>query len=162
MSMGEGTGTAFKTGRGRDWPSIRQFSVFLENRVGQLSELIRHFRNTKIKVVALSIVDSVECAIVRMVLSHPEQGREILQRAGRAVSEADLIGVEFPQSDQPLLEVCSALLQGEINIHYAYPFIVQPHGRSAIALYVDDHEAAVELLKRRNLRVLTEADLMVE
>ena len=159
MSIGEGAATAYRTDRGRDWPSIRQFSVFLENRVGQLLDVVRRFDKTKIRIVALSIIDSADCAIVRLVLSHPEQGREILERAGLAIAESDLVVVELPKVESPLVDICTALLQAEINIHYAYPMMIHPHGRAAIALHVDNHEAAVDTLKRINFQVLTEADL---
>ena len=81
MSIGEGTGLDFATIRGRDYPTIRQFTVFLENRVGQLLEVVRRFEGSKVRIVALSINDATECAFVRFLLSHPEQGREILERA---------------------------------------------------------------------------------
>jgi hypothetical protein len=159
MSVGEGSATAYRTDRSRDWPSIRQFSVFLENRVGQLLDVVKRFQKTKVRIVALSIIDSADCAIVRLVLSHPEQGREILERAGLAIAESDLVVVELPGTDQPLVDVCTALLQAEINIHYAYPMMIHPHGRAAIALHVDNHEGAVDTLKRISFNVLTEADL---
>jgi len=92
MSFGEGSGTEFETMRGRDFPAIRQFTVFMENRVGQLLEVVRRFEGTGIRVVALSINDSAECAFVRLVLSDCERGRELLERAGLAIIETDLIG----------------------------------------------------------------------
>ena len=82
MSTSEGTGTGYSTMRGDNYPSIRQFTVFLENRVGQLLEVIRRFEGSKVRIVALSIADAAECAFGRFLLSHPEQGREILERAG--------------------------------------------------------------------------------
>ena len=81
MSSDESAGTGLETVRGRNYPAIRQFTVFLENRVGQLLEVIRRFEGTKVRIVALSITDSAECAFVRFVLSHPEEGREVLERA---------------------------------------------------------------------------------
>src|SRR5207253_11044148 len=104
MSIGEGAGTAFATMRGRDYPAIRQFTVFLENRVGQLLEVIRRFEGSKVRIVALSISDATECAFVRFLLSHPEQGREVLERAGLASVESDLIGSELPEARNTLLE----------------------------------------------------------
>ena len=82
MGASEGAGTEFATARGRNYPAIRQFTVFLENRIGQLLEVIRRFEGTKVRIVALSISDAGECAFVRFLLSHPEEGREILERAG--------------------------------------------------------------------------------
>ena len=117
MSTGEGSGqgmgTDFATMRGRDYPSIRQFTVFLENRVGQLLDVVRRFEGSHVRIVALTISDSTECALVRFLLSDPEQGREILERAGLAIVESDLIGVELPDSQQPMLQICSALLAAD-------------------------------------------------
>ena len=159
MGFGDAAGIDFATARGRNYPSIRQFTVFLENRVGQLLEVIRRFEGSRVHIVALSINDSGECAFVRFLLSHPEQGREILERAGLAIIESDLIGIELPDSPQPLLDVCTALLQAEINIIHAYPLLVQPRGRPAVALMVDNIELALETLDAKGFRVVTEADL---
>ena len=162
MSFGEGTGLDFATIRGRDYPTIRQFTVFLENRVGQLLEVVRRFEGSKVRIVALSINDATECAFVRFLLSHPEQGREILERAGLAMIESDLIGIELPDGPQPLLQVCTALLQAEINIVQAYPLIVRPHGNAAVALMVDNPDLAMETLNAKGFTMITEADLALE
>lgn len=159
MSFGEGTGTSVPTARGRSYPAIRQFTVFLENRVGQLLEVIRRFEGSKVRIVAISIADSAECAFVRFLLSHPEQGREILERAGLALVESDLIGVELPEGPQPLLRVCTALLQAEVNIIQAYPLLVRPHGRPAVALMVDNIDIGLETLADKGFSMITEADL---
>ena len=159
MSIGEGAGTGFETMRGRNFPTIRQFTVFLENRVGQLLEVIRRFEGSRVRIVALTITDATECAFVRFLLSHPEQGREILERAGLAIIESDLIGVELPDSGQPLLEICTALLQAEVNIIQAYPLLIRPHGRPAVALMVDNLDMALETLNNKNFSMITERDL---
>src|SRR5947209_7885834 len=144
MSLGEGgdQGLAFETMSGRNWPTVTQFSVFLENRVGQLLEVVRSFNGSKVKIVGLSISDSADCCIIRMMLSHPEQGREILERNKLPFAENELLVCELPAGPQSLTEMCMGLLQAEINIHYAYPLIVHPHGRAAVALHVDNVEQA--------------------
>jgi hypothetical protein len=154
-----GAGTGFETIRGRNYPAIRQFTAFLENRVGQLLEVIRRFEGTKVRIVALSITNSSECAFVRFLLSHPEEGREILERAGLAIIESDLIGVELPQGSHALQQICTALLQAEVNIVQAYPLLVRPHGRAAVALMVDNIELGQETLAARGFSMITEADL---
>ncbi len=155
MSTGEGVGTDFSTLRGRDYPSIRQFTVFLENRVGQLLEVVRRFEGSNVRICALSINDSAECAFVRFLLSDPEQGREVLERSGLAMIESDLIGVVLPKESQPLLRICTALLQAEINIVQAYPIL----DREAVALMVDNIEMAQETLVSKGFSMLTEDDL---
>jgi hypothetical protein len=159
MSVGAGTGTDYSTMRGRNYPSIRQFTVFLENRVGQLLEVIRRFEGSQIRIVALSIADATECAFVRFLLSHPEQGREVLERAGLAMIESDLIGVELPQGPQGLLQICTALLQAEVNIVQAYPLLIRPHGRAAVALMVDNIEMGLETLAAKGFTMISEKDL---
>lgn len=145
--------------RGRNYPAIRQFTVFLENRVGQLLEVVRRFEGSKVQIVALSIADSAECAFVRFLLSHPEEGREILERAGLAIIESDLIGVEMPEGPQPLLQICTALLQAEVNIVQAYPLLFRPHGHAAVALMVDQIDMAQETLAAKGFTMITEGDL---
>ncbi len=159
MSIEGGSGTGFSTMRGRNYPAIRQFTVFLENRVGQLLEVVRRFEGSNVRIVALSISDSSECAFVRFLLSHPEEGREILERAGLAIIESDLIGVELPRGPQPLLKICTALLQAEVNIVQAYPLLVRPHGCAAVALMVDNIEMGLETLANEGFNMITEGDL---
>ena len=159
MSIGEGSSIDFQTARGRNYPTIRQFTVFLENRVGKLLEVVRRFEGSKVRIVALSINDATECAFVRFLLSHPEQGREILERAGLPMIESDLLGIELPNVAQPLLQVCTALLQAEINIVQAYPLIVRPHGRPAVALMVDNIDLGLETLSSKGFTMISEADL---
>ena len=162
MSQGEDFGSVvdFATMRGRDYPTIRQFTVFLENRVGILLGLIRRFRGTKVRVIALNIFDSTECCIVRFVLSHPEQGREILERAGLAMIESDLIGLELPGTDQPLLEVCNALLRAEVNLVQTYSLMVHNNGRNIVAIMVDNVDNAQQILAQQGFKMISENELM--
>ena len=159
MSIDESAGVGFATMRGRNYPAIRQFTIFLENRVGKLLEVIRRFEGSRVRIVALSISDMAECALVRLLVSHPEQGREILERAGLAIIESDLIGVEMPRGHQALLEICTALLQAEVNIIQAYPLLVRPRNHAAVALMVDNIEIAQETLASKGVAMITEADL---
>src|SRR5580698_2067578 len=146
MSTGGGAGIGFATARGRNYPAIRQFTVFLENRIGQLLEVIRRFEGSKVRIVALSISDAGECAFGRFLLSHPEEGREILERAGLAIIESDLIGVDLPDGSDALLRICTALLQAEVNIIHAYPLFIHPRGRASVALMVDNIDMSQETL----------------
>jgi hypothetical protein len=159
MSTGQGAETGFTTMRGRNYPALRQFTVFLENRVGQLQEIVRRFEGSQLRICAISIHDSTECAIVRFILNKPEQGREVVERAGLPLVETDLIGVELPESDNPLSAVCAALMQAEINIVQAYPLLVRPHGNAALALMVDNVDAALETLSAKGFVLVTEGDL---
>jgi hypothetical protein len=159
MRYGSDSDLEYSTAHGRDWPSVRQFNVFLENRVGALSNVVRRFETTDIRIVSLTAVDLADCAVIRMVLSDPERALEIFQQAGFPVTESDLLVVQLPDGSQPLLQICKALLAAEINIDYAYPLLIGPQGRAALALHVDDHETAVQTLTNQGFTVLTEDDL---
>jgi hypothetical protein len=158
-SDGEGADIGYSTARGRDWPSVRQFNVFLENRVGALLMLVRLFETTDIHVVSLTVVDSADCAIIRIVLSDPERALEILHQAKLPITESDLLVVQLPEAPHPLLNICKALLVAEINIHYAYPLLIGPQGHAAMALHVDDHETAVRTMTQQGFTIFTEGDL---
>jgi len=161
MSFGEGAGTDFETAHGRDWPSIRQFNVFLANRLGELMNVVRRFESTTVRIVSLTVVESADCAIIRMVLSDPERAFEIFKQAKLPFTESDLLVVKLPDVDQPLVQICKALLSAEISIHYAYPLLIGigPEGGAALALHVDDHELAINVLRSKNFTIYTEGDL---
>jgi hypothetical protein len=161
MSFGDQSDIGFATARGRDWPSVRQFNVFLANRMGALLELVRRFETTDVKLVSLMVVETADCAIIRLVPSDPERAFEILKQAKFPFNESDLLVVKLPDNDQPLLSICKALLSAEINIHYAYPLLigVGPLGHTALAMHVEDHETAVNTLAAQGFTIFTENDL---
>lgn len=160
MAYGEDGGSVPAiTARGRDWPSVRQFNVFLENRVGVLLDVVRLFENTDLKIVALSVVDLADCAIVRMVISEPDRAMEIFQNASVPVTQSDLLVVQLPEGDKPLQQIFKALLPAEINIDYAYSLLVGSNLRPCIALHVDDHETASRILASKSFTVISENDL---
>lgn len=161
MSFGDQEGVGYDTARGRDWPSVRQFNVFLANRLGALLDLVRRFETTDVKVVSLTVVETADCAIVRLVPSDYERGYEILTSAKFPFTESDLLVVKLPDDDRPLLTITKALLSGEINICYMYPLLigVGPLGNTAVALYVDDFDGAAAILEGQGFTLFTENDL---
>ena len=108
----------------------------------------------------MNINDSTECSLVRFVLTHPEQGREILELQGLGLIESELIGIVLPHSNQPMIEVCEALLQAEINLVQTYPLMVTDEGKMAVALMVDNIELAQQTLACQDFEMITENDLL--
>jgi hypothetical protein len=154
--------TEAETMEGRAWPCLRQFCVFLENRVGRLNELMRHVESLDVRVVGMTIVDSVDFAMVRLIFSNTDRGREKLQLSGFLFSESDVVGVQLPDDEMPLTAICTTLVKAELNIHHASPLLYRSQGRGAVALYVDDVDQAVHLLRKAGYRVITESDLLDE
>lgn len=159
MSFGGDEGIEASTMRGRDWPTLRQFCVFMENRVGGLYDLLRHLERNEIRVVALSVANSVDCAIIRVMVNNTDRAREVFQLNSFSFAESDLVGVELPDDPQPYLKICMALLAAEINISYTYPLLYRRKGRGGIAMYVDDVEMAMTILREQGLTVITETNL---
>ena len=156
----DGLGIGADTARDHDWPCLRQFCVFLENQIGRLRDLLRYFERHDLRIVALSIVDSHDCAAARIMLSSYDRGKEILSLSGFAYFESDVIGVELPEGHQPFVSLCTSLLQAEVSIHYTYPLLYRGHGRGAIAIAVDDLELALKVLVERGHRLINEDDLL--
>src|SRR5580700_2641089 len=155
---GEGSEVGYSTARGREWPSVRQFNVFVENRLGGLLNVVRRFETSDNRIVSLTVLDSADCAIIRLVLKDPERALEVLKQANLPVTESDLLVVQLPDGTQPLLQICKALLGAEINIHYAYPLLIGPAGTAALALHVEDHETSAQVLERNGFVLFTEGD----
>lgn len=159
MSFGGDATIEDVTARGRDWPTLRQFGVFLENRVGILNTLLRQLEGHDLRVVALSIANNVDCAVVRIMLDNYERGKELFELSEFTVFETDLIGVELPDDPQPYVSICMALLQAELDIHYTYPLLYRRQGQGAIAIHVDDIDFGLQTLADKGLRIVTEKDL---
>jgi hypothetical protein len=155
----EGAGIDFATARGRDWPSVRQFNIFLANRLGALLNIVKRFEGTDNRIIALTVVDSADCAIIRLVVNDPERAYEIFEQANIPFTESDLLVILLPDGTQPLLQICKALLGAEISIHYGYPLMVGHQGRPALAMHVEDIETAAAHLKQRGFTLLSENDL---
>jgi hypothetical protein len=154
-------GIGFATARGRDWPSVRQFNIFLANRMGAMLDLVRRFEMTDVRVVSFTVVETADCAIIRSVPSDYERALEVLDLAKLPHTESDLLVVKLPENDQPLLTITKALLSGEINIHYMYPLLigVGPMGNTAVAIHVDQPENAALVLQNRGFTLFNEHDL---
>jgi len=151
-------GTPFETMHEQDEPSVvRQVSVFLENRVGQLLRLIQVFEGSSIRILAIQVEHAVDCAIVRLMLDETDNGLMLLRRAGFPTAVTELVVVELPPG-AGLLTICSALLSAELSVDYAYPLLAQPTGRPALALHCDNQAMAAQVLRDRRFTILDEND----
>jgi len=150
----------FETAHAHGVPSVRQQSVFIENQVGQLLRLTKLFDQTDIRILAVSVVYSVDCAICRMITDDPDRSCELLRAHGFPVSETEMVVVSLPHGKRALLGTWAALLGGEVSIHYTYPLLIHPRGTAAMAILPDNVEEAVRVLRERNFDVLDEQDLL--
>ena len=147
------------TARGEGWPCLRQFCVFMENRVGSLHELLRILERNDLRIIAMSVVDSTDFSTVRLMVDDADRARTLFELTKFNWFENNVIGVLLPNEAQPLVKVCLALVQAELSIQYTYPLLFRSNGRGAIAISVDDVESAQDILKEQGLEVITEDDL---
>ncbi|MFP4052618.1 MAG: acetolactate synthase [Phycisphaerae bacterium] len=149
---------ANQTARGHEEPFATQFSVFLANRIGQLRELLDLFTEENISVLGLSVIDSTDWAVIRVVLSLPNKAREVLRRSGLQFTESRVLLVEVPMQET-LIDVCGLLMRAELSIHFAYSLAVHSHQNPVMVLHVDDYTLATHALIRRGYVLLGDEDL---
>jgi hypothetical protein len=148
-----------QTAKGNQGEDVRQFSVFMENKVGRLLDIVKVFSQAQVHVVALSILDTSDAAIVRLVTDDPDKARVLFQEHGLAFTEVSLVVVELSSSAADLKAVLTALLQAECNIHSAYSLLTRPRGKAALALHVEDGECACSVLQANQFKLLTQRDI---
>ena len=137
---------------------VKQFSVFAENRVGRLFDFTRLLKDNNVHVMAITVLDTTDSAIVRVIVDDPSKARELMINNDFPYTETDVLAVEL--SDQSDLHgVLAALFEAEINVHYVYSFIKRPEGRGALAINAEDGDVAAKSLSTRGFRVLTQRDI---
>ncbi len=138
---------------------IIQFSVYMENKAGRLLDLVRILTGGGVDIVGFTILDSVDAAVIRLVVDDPSNARALLREHNIAFNESTLVAVELPQSADDLRKLLATLLQAEINIYFSYPLMTRPYGKAVLALRVEDDELAGSVLIRNQFRVLSQKDI---
>lgn len=139
--------------------AVRQYSVFLANRVGALMEVVKMLAEARVVVLALSIQDSSETSIARMVVSDPELLEELFDRNDIAFGVCEVVVAELEEGASDLPRLLAALLEAEVNILFSYTLLVRPRGRPLLAIHTDDLECASAVLGGRGFRLLQQSDL---
>ncbi len=147
-----------KTISGRGGDAVVQFSVFTPNRLGRLRDLVGLLASHNVHVLALTVLDTTDSAILRIVVDDPEKSRELLREQNFPFTESRLVAVELSSPDD-LVRLMSALLEAELNINYLYSFIPHPRGKSILGLSMEDNDVAEQILKRHQFVVLKQADI---
>lgn len=140
-------------------PLVRQFSVFLENKVGALLELTRTLKDANIHVCGISVVDTADTAVIRIVVDDPEKCRDVLHEAHIATGETNVVVVELPRGPEKLDLVLRTLVAAEVNIQYTYGLMVRPRDKALLALSSDDPEYAREVLDSAGYAVMSQKDI---
>ena len=151
-------GMAEKTTPVKRADPVTQLSVFTPNRLGRLHDLISLFDSYQVHVLALTVLDTTDSSIIRLVVDDPDRARALLREHSFPFTECPLLVVEFEFSSE-LGRLMAALLEAELNINYLYSFIPHPNGKSIVGLSMEDNEVAEQVLKQHQFPILKQADI---
>ncbi len=150
--------TPLETTHGYSPPTVTQFSVFLTNKVGKLFDLVEAFDGTQCQICALSVHEASDHAVVRIITNCAQTARDILKKESLPYSVREVLVVQIT-GRHSLGSMCLCLLAAELSIQFAYPLMLRGDGMPTIALAVDDLTLAGQILRRKEYRLLGEADL---
>jgi len=133
---------------------VEQISVFLENKPGSLAEVTRILGESGVNIRALSLADTKDFGILRLIVNDNEKAREILGRKGLTVRKTEVVAVEVPDRPGGLAEILKVLFEADINVEYLYAF-VQQSGENAIIIFrFDETDRAIEVLSKKQFKIL--------
>ncbi len=133
---------------------VEQISVFLENKAGRLAEVTRILTGANIDIRALSLADTSDFGILRLIVNDCNKAKEELKKAGFTVAATDVVAVEV--SDQPggLHHILRILQKANLNVEYMYAFGRQSNANAVIIFRLDNLDEALKIFKDNNLRII--------
>ncbi len=137
--------------------TIRQLSIFLENKSGRLTEVLDALGNEKINITALTIADTSEYGILRLIVSDPEKGYKLLKSNGFSVNLTDVISLSVSHEAGSLAKVLKKLSEEKLSIEYMYAFSLGE--KAIVVLRTDNRPKAFEIIERNNFSIIGENDL---
>ena len=138
---------------------IKQISVFVENRQGRLAEITEEIAKHGVDIRALSLADTTNFGILRLIVDKPYEAEKILKEAGCTVSLTAVIAIAIDDQPGALSKALRVMADGGISVEYLYAFISKETGRASVILRVDDGDVAVEILNKNNIRFLSDQDI---
>jgi hypothetical protein len=134
---------------------VKQISVFLENKSGRLADVTKTLGSTGIDISALSIADTTDFGVLRLIVNDPEKAEMVLKNKGFAVSCTDVIAIAVADEPGGLAAALEILGKEQIGIEYMYAFVGKAENEALVILRVETPEEATEILEKNNIRVLT-------
>lgn len=138
---------------------VRQISVFLSNRPGALLSVVRLLSDQHVLVLGISVQDSVDTTVVRMILSDPDLVETLFIERGIPYSTMEVVALELVEGAAGLVGCLRALLNAETNIHFMYSILTQPNDRPALILSLEDNEFGKAVLQKEGFKVIYQEDL---
>ncbi|MCM8768839.1 MAG: ACT domain-containing protein [Candidatus Omnitrophica bacterium] len=135
---------------------MKQVSVFLENRLGRLSELTSLLAKNSINIRALALADKADYGILRLIVNDTERTVEILRQESFSVNVTPVLAVEVEDRPGGLAEILGILVENSINVEYMYAFVEKSGGKAVVVLRVEDMEKAERVLTYSGKNLLSQ------
>lgn len=138
---------------------LKQISVFLENRKGRLWKAMNVLSNAGVNIRALSIADTSEFGILRMIVPDPDVAKEILEKNNFVVKVNEVIAVEVMDKPGGLDELLGILNQADINVEYLYAFVEKKTDKAIVVIRTEDLDAGIKTLEKGGINILKADDV---
>lgn len=133
---------------------VEQISIFIENKSGRLAEVTRVLGDAGVNIRTLSLADTSDFGILRLIVDQTDKARETLKAEGFTVNKTEVIAVEVPDRPKGLYSILEVLDNNEINVEYMYAFVERCGENAVIVFRFDDIEAAINVLLENNINIL--------
>jgi len=137
---------------------LKQLSVFLENRPGHLSRVCEVLAKAGINIVTMTLADTREFGILRLIVREWQRAKEVLEVAGFAVNITDVMAIEVADEPGGLEKILKAAESGGLSVEYMYAFACQRHKNAVIVIRFDDIERASAILAAAGIGILSAAE----
>jgi len=138
---------------------IKQISIFLENKSGRLARVTRVLADNNINIRALSIADTTDFGILRLIVNDPDVAHRVLKESGFSVNSADVIAVEIPDIPGGLADPLEYLRESGINIEYLYAFLTRASEAALVVFRVEQIDDAIRVLQEKGIKILGGEDV---
>jgi hypothetical protein len=138
---------------------LKQLSIFLENRPGALSAACRVLAEAGISLITLSLADTEQFGILRVMVREREKARRLLAEKGCVVKETEVLAVEVPDQPGGLADLLDVFERAGLNVEYMYAFAVKQENRGLLLFRFDNPDAAVDALRQARVTVVDEVEL---
>jgi len=134
--------------------TIQQLSVFIENKPGRLVETLEALARAEIDLRALSLADTADFGILRLIVDKPSHAQAVLQEEGHLVKNSEVLAVVVGDKPGGLAYAMRILADAGVDVEYTYAFVAHSHDNAFVILRVDNNDAAVETLAKNGISML--------
>jgi hypothetical protein len=138
---------------------VKQLSLFLENKPGSLSRPIQLLAKSKFNILALSVADTQQFGILRLILADWERALEVLEKKGFVAKVTDMVAIEVTNAPGGLAAILAALEKTHVNLEYMYGFTQRKEGRGLLVFRFDDPDRAIEALRKKGINPVRSVEL---